>query len=249
VGCQTREDLSVLDGALVRLVLGPDGAVAVDAGAGGFGRGAYVHPRASCLASAVVRGLPRAAKSSVHLAESDAASGAPSDGPARLSAAALAQAIVTAVDRRIHGLLISAARCRALALGADAAAGAGKRGEAKLIVVAWDASAAAELGEVRRAVSEGRAVAWGTKLTLASAIGRADRRTTGVGVVAVTSDHLAAALRAAVHVRDACRSIAQSLPPNPQGPAGPLGPIGRSHGAEIQGAESAGERSRVERSA
>src|SRR5580693_9202449 len=52
-------------GDLVRLVLGPDGEVAVDARAGGFGRGAYVHARRPCLERAVKGGLARSAKGKV----------------------------------------------------------------------------------------------------------------------------------------------------------------------------------------
>lgn len=212
VGCQGHEDARELL-ALVRLVLGPGGAIAVDPGSGGFGRGAYVHARPSCLASAVAKGLPRAARSAVFLADAVPgeqerlpfdADARPAERPTKLTAESLAGAIARAMDRRVEGLLASAARARKLALGADAVTGAAQRDEAKLVVVACDAAAAAELGEVRRAVAEGRAVAWGTKARLARAVDpRAAERTDGVGVVAVTSQEIATAMRAAVHARDA----------------------------------------------
>jgi hypothetical protein len=53
-------------------------------------------------------------------------------------------------------------------------------------------------------------------------------------VVAVTSDRLAAALRAAVHLREACWSAAAQ---------GPTGLAGRGQGTDVRGAaESAGDR-------
>jgi hypothetical protein len=93
-------------------------------------------------------------------------------------------------------------RGKHLAVGADAVTGACQRGEAKLLVVARDAAAAAELGEVRRAVADGRAVAWGTKASLAAAC--RGGRTEGVGVVAILSPTIASALKEAVQVLDAC---------------------------------------------
>ncbi|MCC6558948.1 MAG: YlxR family protein [Polyangiaceae bacterium] len=65
VGCGERADADAPGLPLVRLILGPGGIVAVDPGDGGFGRGAHVHPRPDCLARAVQRGLPRAAKGRV----------------------------------------------------------------------------------------------------------------------------------------------------------------------------------------
>lgn len=196
VGCHEREDLLASDGALVRLVLGPGGSIAVDAGSGGFGRGAYVHPRPACLKTAILKGLPRAAKSNVHL---------DGDGGGRLTPERLADAIIEATDRRIVGLLASAVRARAVSAGTDAVRGAVERGEAQLIMVATDAAAAADLSEVRRAVIEGRAVAWGTKVHLAEVIGTG--RSAGLGVLAVRSDRLAAPLALAVRTRDSCRAV------------------------------------------
>ena len=97
-----------------------------------------------------------------------------------------------AMDRRIEGLLAAAVRSRRLARGADAVTGACRRGEAALVVVACDAAAAAELTEVRRAVAEGRAVAWGTKQRLGAIVpgdvrGRLEGRL-GVGRVPSEAD-------------------------------------------------------------
>ena len=98
-----------------------------------------------------------------------------------------------------------------VARGADAVTGACQRGEAALVLVACDAAAAADLGEVRRAVAEGRAVAWGTKERLGAIVaarpvrgklrappgphdGGPTPEAVGVGVVAITSRTLAEAL-------------------------------------------------------
>jgi predicted RNA-binding protein YlxR (DUF448 family) len=205
VGCGEREDLTAQEDALVRLVVGPGGEIAVDAGDRAFGRGAHVHPRASCIAGAVTRGLPRVAKSSVFLAPIDEATeGA---APVPLRADDLARAMTNAMDRRIQGLLAAVARSREIAIGADAVKGAWGRNEAFLLVVACDAGAAAELSEVRQAVVAGRAVAWGTKGSLAKAVSPSER-SHGVGVIAVTRQGLAGEIRSTVFVRDACASAA-----------------------------------------
>jgi len=175
---------------LVRLVLGDDGEIAVDAHQGSFGRGVHVHPRPDCLARAASGGLARAAKRQVRIA------GAP------VSVGSLASAIEDATAHRLTGLLASAVRSRSLALGADAVTAACERGEAKLVVVARDAAAAAELTQVRRAVAEGRAVAWGTKAGLGAAC-RAGR-SEGIAVLALSSSTLASAFQQAVQVLDAC---------------------------------------------
>ena len=95
-----------------------------------------------------------------------ARAGRPGPAGRRSSAGSLARAIQRAMDRRIEGLLAAAVRSRRAVCGADAVTGACKRGEAALVVVACDAAAAADLTEVRRAVAEGRAVAWGSKQRL-----------------------------------------------------------------------------------
>jgi predicted RNA-binding protein YlxR (DUF448 family)/ribosomal protein L7Ae-like RNA K-turn-binding protein len=197
VGCGERVEVTAR-GSLVRLIIGPEGEVAVDAGNGGFGRGAHVHPRPDCLAKAVQRGLAKAAKGRVHAISSENGELAP------LRADTLAAAIKAAMDRRIEGLLVSAGRSRQVALGSDSVTGACERGEAALVVVACDAAAAADLAEVRHAISEGRAVSWGTKLSLGALFGGGEAaRPSGVGVVAITSSRIGEALREAVHIADA----------------------------------------------
>ncbi len=181
----------------IRIVLGPKTSdetreIAVDAGTGSFGRGAHLHPRPACVLAAAQRGLQRSFKGTLTL-----------DGE-RLTAAALAACIGAVFDRRIDGLLGAARRSKRMALGADSVVSASRAGDAHVVVVATDAASAAELTEVRRAVSEGRAVAWGTKERLATATGGSSRAM-GLGVVAVTDNRIARAVREAVLVVDAMR--------------------------------------------
>jgi predicted RNA-binding protein YlxR (DUF448 family)/ribosomal protein L7Ae-like RNA K-turn-binding protein len=167
VGCNERvEILSAGPARLIRFILGPGGEVAVDPKGGGFGRGAHVHPRRECVERAARAGLLRATKGAARTVVDAGESGIAEP----LAAAALARAIQRSMDRRVEGLLATAVRSRQLARGADAVTGACQRGEAALVVVACDAAAAADLTEVRRAVAEGRAVAWGTKERLGAIV-------------------------------------------------------------------------------
>jgi ribosomal protein L7Ae-like RNA K-turn-binding protein len=182
---------------VVRLLLGPGGAIAVDTGArrstAHFGRGAYVHAETRCLTGAVQRGLPRAAKSAVML------DGAPITVPA------LAAEIARAYERRARSLLATAKRARKLECGSAAVAAAIQDRSASLVVVATDAAAAADLSEVRRSIAEGRAVAWGTKRELADSVGGGWAE--GLGVVAVTDSRLSAALLESRRVVESLGSI------------------------------------------
>ncbi|WP_425394835.1 YlxR family protein [Chondromyces crocatus] len=234
VGCGERVafDSSEASSPLVRLILAPEGAIAVDPGNGGFGRGAHVHARPECLAKAVQRGLPRAARGRVHsiylddaLEPSPALPEAPNlpegadprpevetsertAGPraVALTAETLALAIRQAMTRRVEGLIRSAVRSRAAAIGADAASQSLDRG-APLAVVACDAAAGSQLSHVQSAIASGRAVAWGTKVSLGKLAG--GRREQGVAVMAITSVRLASAILDSVHVADACMSVEQ----------------------------------------
>ncbi len=179
-GCGDAIDLvASQDGAAsVRVVRGPDGSIAVDAKGGAFGRGAHVHTRPECIAKAAQRGLARSFKAACEV-----------------TAESLASDIAAALDRRIEGLLHSAARARAIALGADAPS------EAELVLVATDA-ASAELSAVRAAIAAGSAVAWGTKLEL-GVLCTNGKKPEGVGVVAILSDKIGRALAEAVRAKNA----------------------------------------------
>lgn len=199
---------------MVRLVLGPDGEVAVDAAGGGFGRGAHVHARGACITQAATRGLQRASKgraSSVSVAVKEGGDVATTDAE-RLSAAALADAIEAAMARRITGLFATAVRTRKTRVGSDAVTASWRSGDAALIVVATDAAAGRDLGAVRDAVSVGAAVAWGTKATLATVLFRGASSPDGVAVAAITDTRIADAVRDAVQKAMGARDVRQSAP-------------------------------------
>ena len=203
VGCGERVDLlGEAAGDLIRFVFGPDGSVAVsavDAGRGSraAGRGGHVHARGPCLERAVKGGLARSARGRITTVLDE-------ENADPLSAGALARAIQRSLARRIEGFVATGVRSRQLVSGADAVTSACTRGEAALLMVACDAAsapapapmAAAELTEVRRAIAEGRAVAWGSERRL------------GARIVAITSRPLAEALRRTVRIADACAAIA-----------------------------------------
>ncbi|HEX7600355.1 MAG TPA: DUF448 domain-containing protein [Polyangiaceae bacterium] len=166
--------------AFVRLVLAPDGAsVAMDVSGSSFGRGAHVHPSEACLALACKGGLSRAFRTSVVAKASD-----------------LRRELVLALDRRAQGLLVGARRAGYLVFGADGVCEALAKG-APLAVVARDAAAAADRNEVRRAIADGRAVAFMTKESLGSLFGREE-----VAVLAVTHAGIAKTLSSCIRTAD-----------------------------------------------
>jgi len=174
VGCGAHEHPA----ELVRFVLGLDGSLAADLAGKSFGRGAWLHASPSCLEKGATRGLSRSFRAKV-----------------RATPEALAAAIVDAADRRITGLLVAAFRSKQAVLGADAVTERAASGEVDLVVVACDAAAAASLPVVQRAVTEGRAVAWGSKSRIGALAGRAE-----VAVVGIQSATLAEAIRATVRM-------------------------------------------------
>jgi predicted RNA-binding protein YlxR (DUF448 family) len=161
--------------ALVRLVLGVDGHVVVDAAGGGFGRGAHVHASPDCLARACRSGLSRAFATKVVADEAE-----------------LRTAIREAYERRAVGMLLGARRAGYLALGADAAEDALTAG-APLVVVAGDAGAVVRRFE--RAVAEGRGASFGTKAGLGELFGTGE-----TAVFAVRHQGVASALHAVLSI-------------------------------------------------
>jgi predicted RNA-binding protein YlxR (DUF448 family)/ribosomal protein L30E len=168
-GCGKHAEADVL----VRVVLDPgSGEVAVDLARSGFGRGAHVHGSTACLAKALRGGFARVFKAQV-----------------KVDAAALAEEIVNAADRRIDGLLGGARRAGQLAIGADAVVEALRAERAHLVVVARDAAAAARLPEIERAIASGKAVALGDKDRLGRLFARDQ-----VAVLALLHEGVAAAV-------------------------------------------------------
>lgn len=224
VGCGERVELQRSDAAtmtLVRLVLGSSGEIAVDAG---FGRGIHVHPQPACVERAALRGIARSAKAKVSLVWQDEqprsssavgvvdVAGSLSGTSTRLmplEPASLAIAMVRAFELRAQRLLLAAVRAQKVVLGVDAVTSAIERGTARLVVVATDAAATAELSAVCRAVADGRAVGWGTKqvLTALCSTAASSKDIEEFGVVAIGDDRMASAFRAAVHAAAALTSM------------------------------------------
>lgn len=219
VGCGSAEERQMIRGAsrravrrhqqqedgsarvLIRMVISPDGELAIDSGragrAGGLGRGAYVHADAVCLAAAAAKGLARSAKRPITL------DGAP------VTRTTLSAIISDVYDRRFASMLGAARRAGAVEVGSNAVSAAWRGSRAHLLIVAVDAAAAADLSAVREAVADGRALVWGNKEELARTVTTArrhgdeagpDASGAGVGVVAVTDTRFAHALQETRHV-------------------------------------------------
>jgi len=183
--------------SLVRVVLGPSGEAVPDLSGSGFtpsgvtkrvGRGAWVHPRAACLAKALPRGFSKSMKNAV------------TTSVAEFSAALRAQA-----ERRAYSLIGSAFRARKAAAGSTAVRDAYAAGQVLLVLVACDARAAAETPWVDALVKSGKARAFGSKELLGRAIGRPE-----TGVIAILDDGITTAL---VHTLDVAELGPVSAPP------------------------------------
>lgn len=140
---------------LLRLVVGPDGEVVPDLSSGAFGRGAWVHPRPSCLADAVRGGLSRGLKTKI-----------------TTSVEQLVELLRSAATRRTFSLLQAAQRAKKAALGTTWLEEAERDGSVELLVLAGDAKASAELPAVTRLVAKGRVRLFKTKAELGAAFGR-----------------------------------------------------------------------------
>lgn len=160
---------------LVRVVVDPSsGELAVDMASSAFGRGAHVHPSPDCVAKAFKGGFSRSFKTSVK--------GTPES---------FVEQLVANANRRIEGLLGGARRGGHAVFGADKVAEELRAGRAKLVVVARDAAAAAQITEVRDAIGKGLAIAWGDKKKLGLIFSKED-----VAVCAVLQDKVGAAIAA-----------------------------------------------------
>jgi predicted RNA-binding protein YlxR (DUF448 family) len=174
-GCGRHEEAD----AMVRLVRGPNGEIAVDAAGSAFGRGAHVHARKACVEKACRGGLAKSFKA-----------------PVATDAASLASQIVEACDRRIAGLLASAKRAGRLAVGADAACEA--LDEGAFAIVATNAGTVVSRGSIARAIAAGRAIAWKDKASLGALLSRNE-----VAVCAVSERGIAVELSKARALADA----------------------------------------------
>ncbi len=182
---------------LTRWVLGDDGGVLPDLGRGAFGRGAWLHADRGCLKKGPA-GLSRGFKA-----------------PVRTTSAELALLLASAAERRADALIGAARRARQLAAGKTAVAKELGAGRCRLVVVATDARTAARATEVQQAVAAGKAVGWGTRLTLGSLSGRGE-----AGVLGVLDDGLANALKTTIAMAHSARSAAAELASAPSAAGG-----------------------------
>ena len=170
---------------MVRLVLGPSGEIAADLAGGAFGRGAHVHAGEACLTKAARGGLARSFKEPVRATVSD-----------------LASVIVVGAVTRAHGLLLAASRARRLVAGGDLAEGALEASPHARLVVAADAARPEGRPTFHRAVTEGRAMVFGTKRELGALLGQEE-----VAFCAVTDEKVARELARLVTTLGAVRSL------------------------------------------
>jgi len=170
-GCAKRDSAD----DLVRVVLGPDGMLAIDLADSRFGRGAHVHASKECMQKALRGGFAKVFKSKV-------------EG----SVESLGEQLTVAADRRIEGLLAGAKRGKHAIAGADVVRGAYREGTAVLVVVATDAAAATKFPEIQDAVGQGKAIAWSNKQRLGAIFGRDE-----VAVCAVLHEGVAKAIGSA----------------------------------------------------
>jgi ribosomal protein L7Ae-like RNA K-turn-binding protein len=130
---------------------------------GAFGRGAWVHPRPSCLADAVRGGLSRGLKTKVSA-----------------EVGQVAELLRQAAARRTLSLLQAAQRAKKAALGTTALEEAERDGRVELLVLASDAKASAQLPVVSRLAKQGRVRLFKTKAELGAAFGRDDLALVGL---------------------------------------------------------------------
>jgi ribosomal protein L7Ae-like RNA K-turn-binding protein len=160
---------------MVRWVCDEQGAVVPDLLGRSFGRGAWVHPRAKCMAK-LIPALSRSFKATVTTTQAEAL-----------------EMLVLGAHHRIAQLLGSAHRQKHLVFGGDVCEETDRRGQLHLLIVATDARAASTKGFVERAVVEGRARSWGTKANLGQLLARSE-----VALIGVTDRGLAQRLFGAI---------------------------------------------------
>jgi len=159
----------------VRWVRDEAGEIVPDLLGRSFGRGAWVHPRPSCLDRLII-GLSRSFRAPVHTTRDQAL--------ARLALGA---------QHRTAQLIGASMRQKQVIFGGDACEEAFFSGKIALLLVAGDAKAALQRGFVQQAISSGMACSWGTKEMLGKLLGRAE-----VALVGVTDRGLAQRLFGAI---------------------------------------------------
>ncbi len=138
----------------MRVVLGDDGSLVLDLQRSSFGRGANVHSDPACIKRALRGGFARAFRAEIVT-----------------TMPAFREMGQLAVERRLRGLLVSAWRKRALAVGADAARELSSHGGARA-VVANDAGSIAQERFVLEMVTNGAVVVAFRRGELGALLGR-----------------------------------------------------------------------------
>lgn len=155
-----------------------------------FGRGAWLHPVPGCMKKARA-GFARTFKA-----------------PVETELPELSELLYSAAERRVLALLSAARRSKNLVVGRTAVDKSLAAAPAPLVMVATDAQSAARSTAVERAVAAGRAVAWGSKQLLGGLAGRSE-----VGVLLVTDDGLANALKATIAMAQTANSARARVRP------------------------------------
>lgn len=171
---------------MVRLVFVDGSKFAVDLAGKLGGRGVWIEPRDSCLKTAAQRGgFSRAMKASI-----------------RVEPREIANAIREAYRIRIDGLISSANRARAIAMGGDASLEAVRDGEASLIIFAHDA--AGRRGDIEALAKKTGCdvIVHGDKARFGTLFGRNE-----VGVMAIKDIGLARAILEAMIRFDAVSEV------------------------------------------
>lgn len=174
VGCRAVVDAD----ALVRLIEGPDGQIAVDVRSvfgRAFGRGAWVHPTRACIATAAKRhAAERSLKVEVRAVDPEA----------------LVTQARESFARRVHGLLSSAFRARSIAVGSDVVEQHVNDGRAAMLVVARDAGDSTRSRAETLATTKGLSLrAFGSRAELGALFGRGE-----VAIAAVLEPRVGAEL-------------------------------------------------------
>ena len=182
VGCGKRDAAP----NLLRIVLGPEGHVAFDLANHAMGRGAHVHPAPQCMDSAARKGLSKAFHTRVVC-----------------EPIALRDMLAGAVERRLKGLLGSAIQSGNAVLGRQAVDDELGKNTIETVILACDASDAPGPA-LKRAIADGRAVAWGSKGQVGAALGRSE-----VGVVGIRSPSLGRAIADMCRIADGVRSCSE----------------------------------------
>ena len=173
--------------SMFRVVLGPDGQVAVDLAAHDQGRGAYVHPSAECVRRAAPAGLSKAFRTQVRCDEAE-----------------LLRLLSAASVRRTRGLLVSAKRSGNLVFGREHVGKEWFDERLHLVIIASDGPQGDSAKFLEQAIATGHALVWGNRHELGALFDLDD-----VTVVGVRNASLAEAIADVCRLPDMVRAGAE----------------------------------------